>query len=316
MGEHWDWGALAEHRAASVRRTALADRVQVAPPPAAAQQFTMVGPRHWVPQTWYQGLNRTEKMVVRGVVVSQESRKAVLVGRWAARQFGMWTPPEKDYLVQCALPSGHIPAKSSRPWNTEFHAIQIPRHDTVELDGVRATHPLRTLVDLCRFGDTAGAHLAASWILHAGLDRDEMTAYIDAFDSPIRPAHLNKARHVAAHSMDLGSYPYNLASALLRKAGLPVSAYAELDYWETVPLLVGNDLIIAVDEDPYHRDVVDNTGERSELLSRSLRTKSRWIAARGYRVLYFSSDEIEANPEQFIDEIFGARHLRRRDLAF
>lgn len=78
-------------------------------------------------------------------------------------------------------------------------------------------------------------------------------------------------------------------------------------------LRAGNDLVIAVDEDPLWRQLAD---PKDKQLARRLRKRERWVAARGYRKLYFTAEEIETDPEGFVSEVLGARHLRRRDLSY
>ena len=79
-------------------------------------------------------------------------------------------------------------------------------------------------------------------------------------------------------------------------------------------LLAGNDLVIAVDEDPLWREL-ESEGD-GDGLARNRRKRERWIAARGFRKLYFTAAEIEADQDGFVSEVLGATRLRNRRLTY
>lgn len=259
--------------------------------------------RQAVPAAWFRGLEVEEKMVARGAAANLDSRKAVLIGVWAAAQFGMWFARPQRFHVQFALPSGHLPAKASWPQRTEYRAVKIAEDDIAELDGVRATHPLRTFVDFCRMGDNVNAMLAVAWLLRHGVARERMLRFLDGFDGPIRPERLDSARRLVEHAPELATFGYNLAYALLADAAIPLTTRCALEEMGGAELLAGEDLIIAVDENPLDR-------------AAATRRRDRWLAARGYRKLYFASEDIQQEQRQFVDDVLGYRHLRRRDLRF
>jgi len=255
-------------------------------------------------------------MVVRGAAAARESRKAVLVGPWAAVQWGMWLVRPEDSAVVFALPSGYQPSKSMLPPGVRFKSMKLREEDIVELDGVRVTHPLRTYLDLCRMQQRTNAWLAVGWLLNRGFSAAEIASYAESFDGPI---HLNRKRSAISlpyrvKELGLDSYPYLLAYSLLLDSPVSVRTNCDLDEMGHAVLLVGNDLVIAVDEDPLWRSL--DSDPRSQTLARNLRKRERWTAARGFRKLYFTSEEIEADPDAYVSEILGARRLRRRDLSF
>lgn len=314
MGEIRDWGQLADQRASEIRQEFYERRIRVRPEPLQRDHYSQVGNSHWVPKDWYRQLKYVGQSVARGAAASAEARKTVLLGRWAASQMGMWTLPVESGEVLCGLRSGNVPSKSNRPYFTKFHAMEIADEDVIELDGVRITHPLRTFVDLCRLGDVVSAHMAMSWLLDAGISAYEVQTYVEEFDQKIRPKALRQANAIANGAVTFRSYENSLAWGLLRNAGMPVEAHASLEDFDYAPILVGGDLIIAVEKDPLFHDVKAAGVSASEV--QRLRKKTRWLAARGYRTLYFALEELEKNPDAFISDVYSAKYLRNRDLRF
>ncbi len=307
MGDTQYWGQFADQAFQEIRRTFLAERIRVSPERHIEHTYTRVAPTHWVPRDWYRSLGWNGQAVVRGAAVSAESRKAVLVGRWAAAQFGMWALPVESAKVSCALPSGNVPSKSKWPEETKFLSMQIPADDVVELDGVRVTHPLRTVVDLLRFGDVASAYAAVSWLLKADVPREDMRAYFDAFASPIRPVYLRMALSAADNAVRFQRFEDAIAWALLRVDGLRLQTHVSIEGIWTARIVVEGDLIIEVDTDPYHLSAASEFPE----LPRKRRERTRWVAAHSYRTLYFTLDEILRDPEGFVSEVRSSRFLLR-----
>lgn len=305
MGDTQYWGQFADQDFQEIRRTFLAERIRVSPERHIEHTYTRVAPTHWVPRDWYRSLGWNGQAVVRGAAVSAESRKAVLVGRWAAAQFGMWALPVKSAKVSCALPSGNVPSKSKWPEETKFLSMQIPADDVVELDGVRVTHPLRTVVDLLRFGDVASAYAAVSWLLKADVLREDMRAYFETFASPIRPIYLRNALNAADYAVRFHRFEDAIAWALLHVDGLRLQTHVRFEGMWTASIVVEGDLIIEVDTDPYHLSAASEFPE----LPRQRRERTRWVAAKGYRTLYFTLDEILRDPEGFVSEVRSARFL-------
>lgn len=316
MGEDRAWRDFVDQSVQEVRQRYLRERVQVPrkDPPARSPSLSFVSPTSAISANWFRGLNIKLQLTVRGAAAVQDSRKAVLIGPWAAAQWGMWFIVPKDPTVEMALASGYQPSKSKLPPRVRFISTKIREEEIVELDGVRVTHPLRTYMDLCRMGQRTNAWLAAGWLLNRGLSADEISAYAESFDGPIRPDRRRQAVSLPHRAKELTSFPHLLAYALLIDSPVSVRAHCELDEMGHAILLAGNDLVIAVDEDPLWRRL--EADPKDKQLARRLRKRERWVAARGFRKLYFTAQEIEADPEGFVSEVLGARHLRRRDLSF
>lgn len=78
--------------------------------------------------------------------------------------------------------------------------------------------------------------------------------------------------------------------------------------------MAGDDLVIAIDEDPLWRELEKEPDHAQ--LARNLRRRERWTAARGFRKLYFTTEEIECDPDGFVSEVLGATRLRNRRLTY
>lgn len=308
MGMEQEWVDFADQRISGIRETYLQGRIQVCPEDSfrfspEAARMSWLTERQAIDAEWFRSLSFDEKMVVRGAALNSERRKAVLIGRWAAAQFGMWFTRPRSFEVQLALPSGHMPPKETWPQLAEYRAMKINSDDVVDLGGVRATHPLRTLIDYCRMDDSVNAMLTVAWLLQRGIAREDILRYLDTFDSPVRRERLESARRLAERTPLLSSMGYNMAYALLRGAGVPLRTNCTIEEMAGATLIAGEDLIIEVGENPLRQPA-------------ETRRRKRWLAARGYRCLSFAEDDIVSNPEAFVDEVLGCRHLRLRGLGF
>lgn len=315
MGEIQAWEQFAEQDVQEIRQQYLHERIQVSREDrgTAPPGLSFVSPTSGISAEWFRSLRVKQQFVVRGAAAAKESRKAVLIGAWAAAQWGMWFVRPKDPAVELALPSGHQPSKSKLPPGVCFKSVKLREEDVVELDGVRVTHPLRTYLDLCRMHDRTNAWLAAGWLLDRGIRAQEIAEYAASFDGPIHPNRKRLAVALPHRAREVGSFPYLLAYALLEHSPVSVRIHCELDEIGRAVLLAGNDLVIAVDEDPLWRRLEEADGGK---LARDRRKRERWIAARGFRKLYFTAKEIEADPDGFVSEVLGATRLRNRRLTY
>ncbi len=316
MGEKWDWDGLVDQEVQELRQLYFRERIQVSRETIWREvpHLIQVSRRSAVDKQWFRGLGLKRQIVVRGAAASRDSRKAVLLGEFAAAQWGMWFTAPQNHDVQFALPSGHLPPKHSLPFATQFKAFKTPPADTAELDGVRVTHPLRTYVDFCRMQKVVNARLAIGWLLRHGFTADEISDYADNFAGSIHPRRRRLAAILPYQVPQLETFPYTLAHSLLDDSRVSVRAHCELDGMGFATLLAGNDLVILIDEDPYWRELESEPdGLR---LAHNRRKRERWEAARGFRKLYFTAAEIEGAPDSFVSEVHGATYLRDRGLVY
>ena len=316
MGKTWEWEKLIDQDVQELRQRYLRERVQVSRKTVWREvpHLIQVSRRSAVDRQWFRELGLKRQFVVRGVAASRDSRKAVLLGEFAAAQWGMWFATPKDHDVQFALPSGHLPPKSSLPVSTKFKAFQTPPADTAELDGVRVTHPLRTYVDYCRMQKVVNARLAIGWLLRHGFTADEISDYADNFEGSMHPRRRRLAAVLPYQVPQLETYPYMLAHSLLDDSRVKLRTHCELDRLGFATLLAGNDLVILIDEDPYWRALESEPD--GLMLAHNRRKRERWESARGFRKMYFTTAEIERAPKSFVNEVLGAMYLRDRGLVY
>ncbi len=301
--------------ARELRQRFMRERIQVSPedPAHPSPQLRYVSRTSALQAEWWLSLSSKQKIVVRGAAAVRDTRKAVLIGIWAAAQWGMWFRRPDDGFVVMALPSGHQPSKSRLPAKTRFKSMKLREDEIVELDGVRVTHPLRTYLDLCRLGDPTNARLAVGWLRECGVSADTISSYAENFDGPIHPHWKTLAVRLPQYTAELGSFSYMLAYTLLVETGVDVRVQHEIEGMGWATLLVGNDVIIEIDQDPLW--LAMESEPKLQSMAARLRKRERWMASRGYRKLYFTTEEIEANPDAFVHDVKAARHLRRRNLA-
>lgn len=315
MGDKWVWEEFVAPEAQEVRREFLQHRIQVLADDLGrdSDHLSQVGRTSHIDRAWFRGLGLKRMMIVRGAAASLDSRKAVLIGDWAAAQWGMWFLRPSDMLVRFALPSGHEPPKAARPPKTVFNSTRIPDGDIVTLDGIRVTHPLRTYMDLCRMRQRTSARLVVAWLMQRGVTADEISRYAANFEGKIHTKRKRVAQWLPYRVVSLPQFEYSMAHALLDDARVPLRTNCTLDDKGRATLLAGDDLIIRVGTDPL-RQSLESSDEAK--YAAALRHKDRWSAARGFRSLYFTPEEIEADPEGFVHEVLSLRYIRDNNLRF
>lgn len=135
-------------------------------------QMHEIAHRIYVDTADYQQLKRYEKEFLRTYAAGLSSRRAVLVGRSAARLQGMWVMKTPNEQVELALPGGRPSAKSR--WFDGHSYVQLPLIDAdVHLTHhIRCTTPIRTAVDIARLhGYDHG--IVAFDNLFSGLNRED-----------------------------------------------------------------------------------------------------------------------------------------------
>lgn len=116
----------------------------------ARGRFTLLCPEIAVPTKEFAALRVWERQEVRAFAVGLGARKAVVVGKSAARLHGIpvlgWNEP-----VTLALPGMSRPPRGQWPEGVDYlKAALFPEHVT-EHHGVRVTRIIRTAVDLARY---------------------------------------------------------------------------------------------------------------------------------------------------------------------
>lgn len=264
----------------------------------ANRPLSLVADKALVDQAWFRGLPTHEKETVRGAAAVLATRKAVLVGRWAAAQHGMWTPTPGGGPVDLVLPSGSVPPKSKWPQLTRYHQFPIKDDDIVELDGVRTTTPLRTSIDLRRLEGRVGGFLAVTALLNSGIPLKEIVAYNQSFEDPLpRNHHLPvSADWDPPRFSDFGTC---LAYAWIAEDGMWVRSNVDLGEGWTAPIVVDSRLIVLIDDDPLRIPASNWTTAPIP----SPQEPHLCATARGYRIIFSTTDQVTRSKTGFISRI-------------
>lgn len=115
-----------------------------------AGEFLLLCPEIAVPDAAFRAFPRWEQQAIRAFAVGLGSRKAVLVGKSAARLHGIPVLGNREPAT-VVLPGGGRPPVKQWPTGVQYRRALLPKEQVMEEHGVRVTRIIRTVVDVCRY---------------------------------------------------------------------------------------------------------------------------------------------------------------------
>ncbi|HHU67811.1 hypothetical protein [Corynebacterium sp.] len=115
-----------------------------------AGEFQLLCPEIAVPAAAFEAFPPWEQQAIRAFAVGLGSRKAVLVGKSAARLHGI---PVLGFTeaTSIVLPGGGRPPVRQWPAGVQYRRALLPEEQYTDQHGVRVTRIIRTVVDMCRY---------------------------------------------------------------------------------------------------------------------------------------------------------------------
>lgn len=112
-----------------------------------AGEFQLLCPEIAVPAAAFEAFPPWEQQAIRAFAVGLGSRKAVLVGKSAARLHGI---PVLGFTeaTSIVLPGGGRPPVRQWPAGVHYRRALLPEEQYTEQHGVRVTRIIRTVVDM------------------------------------------------------------------------------------------------------------------------------------------------------------------------
>lgn len=266
---------------------------------AEHHECVQVSGTRFIPEEEWKKLKRHEKELVRCFAVATSARKAVLVGRSAARAQGMWVLAHDAEIVELAQREGRPPSKSQWPEKVIYRRVCLPDRDVGEGQGMRYTQPARTAVDIARFHTVRDGVVAMDSVCAKRLatHRD-----IEAVIRRLGGKHgIAKAREALSLSSAKSESPFEtLLRVILAENGIPVEEQMWIGDFRT-DLLWGN-LIIEIDgrmkfEDTPHETVLKQL------------ERENWLKEQGYEVIRFFPSEILKDEAACVQRVLRAKLL-------
>lgn len=259
----------------------------------ARGRFTLLCPEIAVPTQEYAALRVWERQELRAFGVGLGTRKAVVVGKSAARLHGIpvlgWNEP-----VTLSLPGLSRPPRGQWPQGVEYRkAALFPEHVT-EHHGVRVTRIIRTAVDLSRHHGVIDGIVAFDHILAMpGMTRARAEETIDQLG---RMRGLQAARRALELADPRAESPIeSWARAQILTAELPEVTSVELqvsvlDGRYRVDILVNGFHVVETDGDLKYDGV--STGITPEEQMRRDRERDRALTNAGIPRLHVTHADL------------------------
>lgn len=263
---------------------------------------------------WNQ-LRRYEQEFLRCYAVAASARRAVLVGRSAARLHEIWVIPSPHETVELAQRSGNPPSKSQWPDGITYHRMSIPDSD---ISHWRASDPAgapstlcvtneaRTVVDIARLHGVRDGVVAMDSLFlgQPPINKIETRKQLlSVLKRLIGKRGIGAARLAFELSSDHSESAYeSLFRVILHSNGIDVQEQMWIGKFR-VDLLWGQ-LIIEIDgaakyEDRPHDKVIKQLA------------RENWLKEQGYEVLRLFPAEILRDKENCLHRVIEAK--RRAD---
>lgn len=207
-----------------------------------------------------------------------------------------WALLHEPPFLHIAIPANRRPAR----WpNAKVHRWGVDTDKLVLLDGLRATAPLWTAVDVARTEPLDQSLVLLDSLLRDGvLDADALAAAVS--EDVGRPGHLRAARAVRLADARRASPPESVFRALVEQAGLP----APVDQFE---VMVGDRSVARADFAwPKQRLIVEIDGyayHSAVGAFRKDRQRQNALVLGGWRVLRFTATDVLTQPTKVIAEV-------------
>lgn len=270
-------------------------------------ELTQIAPWIAVPTaTWRQWV-RHKQQFAKVAAAGWSTHRAVLIGKSAARLWGMWVISREGEEVELAVPSGSIPPRRLTPKGYRYRRVKSLQESTVSIAGVRATNPARTCLEIARLHGFPDGLVATD----SALGRHDVTTY----DLREELAKMQRTRGQAAmrkvieHAYGGSESPYESYLRALIIERLPqvkIEPQKPLLGKYRADLCLDGWLVVEVDGDAKY----DGTyGEAPAYVVKQQIKRQRALENRGYVVLRFGPSDMKA-PDEALRII--ASHLGKR----
>ena len=295
------WEERKEELRAMVVDTRKLARAQIN---ALGDNYRQVDPGILFPSDQWGQLKFHEKRWLEVEAAAMTCRGGILVGRSAARKYGMWVVSRTRETVEVGLPSRSNSPSRRRSGAYTFRYSALAKSDVLSFEGQLATTPIRTFIDIARYHGFVEGLIAADYLLRRGKSRAEIETAVQRMR---RCKGIATVRRCLEHAIATSQSPYeSLARALLIDAGLTsIVAQFEID-GRYVDLCIDGWLLIEIDGDMKY------DGPDGEQAWRDEMKRQKRIGNKGYRFLRYPPEFIRDDPERFVNEVKEA--LESRDL--
>ncbi|EFQ81021.1 DUF559 domain-containing protein [Corynebacterium pseudogenitalium] len=270
-------------------------------------ELTQIAPWIAVPTaTWRQWV-RHKQQFAKVAAAGWSTHRAVLIGKSAARLWGMWVISREGEEVELAVPSGSIPPRRLTPKGYRYRRVKSLQESTVSIAGVRATNPARTCLEIARLHGFPDGLVATD----SALGRHDVTTY----DLREELAKMQRTRGQAAmrkvieHAYGGSESPYESylrALIIERFPQVKIEPQKSLLGKYRADLCLDGWLVVEVDGDAKY----DGTyGEAPAYVVKQQIKRQRALENRGYVVLRFGPSDMKA-PDEALRII--ASHLGKR----
>ena len=270
-------------------------------------ELTQIAPWVAVPTaTWRQWVRHKQRFA-KVVAAGWSTHRAVLIGKSAARLWGMWVISREGEEVELAVPSGSVPPRRLTPKGYRYRRVKSLQESTVSIAGVRATNPARTCLEIARLHGFPDGLVATD----SALRQHDVTTY----DLREELAKMQRTRGQAAmrkvieHAYGGSESPYESYLRALIIEGFPqvkTEPQKSLLGKYRADLCLDGWLVVEVDGDAKY----DGTyGKEPVHVVKQQIKRQRALENRGYVVLRFGPSDMKA-PDEALRII--ASHLGKR----
>lgn len=272
-----------------------------------AQHYCALNSSFVYPADAFSSLAYHERRFLLALAAGLTSTRSVLVGRAAARMWGMWVIATTSESVEVALPRGNTsPSRAADKMYTYRYSRLADDQITVTL-GVRVTNRIRTFIDIARYHGFVEGLVAVDGLLRMGADRQDIARAVEVLG---RFKGVAIVRRCLAYAVTNSDSPYeSYARALLIEAGFDeVVTQFRIGQFRA-DLCLGGWLLVEIDG----RSKYEGEGGQQRMYQDLLR--EREIGNRGYVFLRFPPAFLLRHPDRFVAQVAEAFAGRARAVS-
>lgn len=260
-------------------------------------------------------LKRYEQEFLRCYAVAASARRAILVGRSAARLHEIWVIPSWSETIELAQRSGNPPSKSQWPDGITYHRMSVPDSDISRWrasdpagapGSLRVTNEARTVVDIARLHGVRDGVVAMDSLF---LGQPPMNRFetrkrlLSVLKRLTGKRGIGAARLAFELSSEHSESAYEtLFRVILQSSGIDVQEQMWIGKFR-VDLLWGQ-LIIEIDGAAKYQDL-----PHDKVIKQLAR--ENWLKEQGYEVVRLFPAEILGDEKQCLQRVIEAK--RRAD---
>ena len=258
----------------------------------------------WVatPRDYFEQLPTYERQRLKVIAAGKSVHKAIMIGKSAARLWGLWVLPPFDEKIEMARQSKSLPVKTKIPADYDYRKTHLPDNMISKQLGTRCTTVARACIDIARHHSFEEGLVAMDSALAKELTtKEELRRTLIAMGRVHGAPQARKAiEHAIAHS-ESPFESYFRGIAIAEKLGEKVVAQYFIPPNFRADTCIDDAVVIEIDGAVKYDG--SSFGKSAEQTIVEERRREKLIQNRGFIVLRYSPRELLTERARVVREV-------------